>query len=248
LAGLLEVRDLRRSFGGLEAVAGIDLDLEPGGLLCLIGPNGCGKTTFFNLLSGELRPSGGRIDFQGTRIDGLRRHRIARRGIVRKLQVPGVYLELSVRENLAVPLFAGPGRRGLRGLLERQDLGEAIRALLALAGLAAAAERPAGELAHGQKQRLEIAMVLAARPALMLLDEPTAGMTAAETRTTAALLRRLHRETGIAMIVIEHDLAFVRQMACEVAVMIQGRLVARGDYDEVRTDPAVRAAYLGRRG
>jgi len=245
VAGFLEVRELAKDFGGLHAVAGLDLDLDAGELLCIIGPNGCGKTTFFNLLSGAFPPSAGTIRFDGTAIAGRAPFAISRLGIGRKFQVPGIYGALSVRENLDVPLFADSGRRGLRGLFASPGRGQRAAELLDLTGLAGKADRPAGELAHGEKQWLEIAMLLAAEPRLMLLDEPTAGMTVTETEATAELLLRIHRETAIAAIVIEHDMGFVRRLGCPIAVMMSGCLLTRGSYDEVAADPAVREAYLG---
>ena len=247
MAGFLEVRELAKDFGGLHAVAGLDLDLEDNELLCIIGPNGCGKTTFFNLLSGALPPSAGTIDFDGHAIAGLAPYAVSRLGIGRKFQVPGIYGALSVRENLDVPLFARAGRRGLRGLFAGRGPGGRVAELLHLTGLTDKADQPAGELAHGEKQWLEIAMLLAMEPRLMLLDEPTAGMTGAETEATAELLLRIHRETAIAAIVIEHDMGFVRRLGCPIAVMMSGRLLTRGSYDEISADPAVRKAYLGTR-
>ena len=247
MAALLEVRELAKDFGGLHAVAGLDLDLGAGELLCIIGPNGCGKTTFFNLLSGAFPPSAGAIRFDGTAIAGRAPFVISRLGIGRKFQVPGIYGAMSVRENLDVPLFADAGRRGLRGLFAARGRGGRAAELLELTGLAGKAERPAGELAHGEKQWLEIAMLLATAPRLMLLDEPTAGMTVAETAATAELLLRIHRETAIAAIVIEHDMGFVRRLGCPIAVMMAGRLLTRGSYDQISADPAVREAYLGAR-
>ncbi len=247
MAGFLEVRELAKDFGGLHAVAGLDLDLDDNELLCIIGPNGCGKTTFFNLLSGALPPSAGTIDFDGHAIAGLAPYAVSRLGIGRKFQVPGIYGALSVRENLDVPLFARAGRRGLRGLFAGRGPGGRVAELLHLTGLTDKADQPAGELAHGEKQWLEIAMLLAMEPRLMLLDEPTAGMTGAETEATAELLLRIHRETAIAAIVIEHDMGFVRRLGCPIAVMMSGRLLTRGSYDDISADPAVRKAYLGTR-
>ncbi len=245
MSGFLSVEGLVKDFGGIHAVAGLSFELAERELLCIIGPNGCGKTTLFDLVTGRFAPTSGRIRFDGREIAGLRPFRIARLGIGRKFQVPGIYPDLTVRENLDVPLFAVAGRRGIRGLLGggRADVAE----LLELARLADKAEWPAGALSHGQKQWLEIAMLLASKPRLMLLDEPTAGMTIAETEATADLILRVHRQTGIAIVAIEHDIGFVRRLGCPVAVMMKGKFLTRGSYEEVRADPTVRAVYLGRK-
>jgi urea transport system ATP-binding protein len=246
LRPFLTAQAVAKAYGGVQALDGLDLELAAGALLCIIGPNGCGKTTLFRVLSGETAPDSGRIVLEGQSIHGLPPHRVARLGIARKLQTPGIWPELTVAENMAVPLFAAAGRRGFLGLLSRARQRDAHE-LLRLAGLAAHAERRAGELAHGAKQWLEIVMLLGLRPKLLLLDEPTAGMTPAETRRTADLIRRIRAEAGIAAIVIEHDLAFVREVDAPVAVMMRGRIVRRGSYGEVAADPMVRELYLGKR-
>lgn len=243
----LVVEGLSKDFGGIQAVSELSLELAGDELLCVIGPNGCGKTTVFNLLTGHFPPSAGRIRLDGHEITGLKPFEIARLGVGRKFQVPGVYPELTVRENLEVPLFAGAGRHGLRGLLAtKSGSGDVVR-LLELARLADKADWLAGTLSHGEKQWLEIAMLLAGKPRLMLLDEPTAGMTIAETEATADLILRVHRETGVAIVAIEHDLGFVRQLNCPIAVMMKGQILTRGSYEEVRANPLAREVYLGRK-
>jgi ABC-type uncharacterized transport system ATPase subunit len=246
VSAFLEVEGLSKDFGGLRAVAELDLVLAEGELLCIIGPNGCGKTTLFNLLSGQFPPSSGSIRFRDRSISGLEPFEVSRLGIGRKFQIPGIYPDLTVRENLVVPLFAEVGRRGLWALTGARR-GGTLDQLLELTGLAARVEDPAGTLAHGEKQWLEIGMVLAAQPRLMLLDEPTAGMTVAETAATADLLLHVRRQTGVAAIVIEHDMGFVRQLQCPIAVMMNGRLLTRGSYAEISANPEVRNAYLGAR-
>ena len=245
MSAFLEVENLAKDFGGIHAVAGLTMALAEGELLCIIGPNGCGKTTLFNLITGEFPPSAGCLRFLGRELAGLRPFEISRLGIGRKFQVPAVYPALTVRENLTVPLFAEAGRRGLRGLLARDDRADAAEHVLDLIRLADHADVPAGELSHGEKQWLEIALLLASQPRLMLLDEPTAGMTLGETEVTAELILRIRAETGTAIVVIEHDMAFVRRLGCPVAVMLQGRILRRGAYAEVSADPLVREAYLG---
>ncbi|WP_340118997.1 ATP-binding cassette domain-containing protein [Pelagibius sp. 7325] len=231
---LLEVAEVEKDFGGVRAAAGLSLTLAEGEMLCLIGPNGCGKTTLFNLVTGALKPDSGSLRFAGKDLIGLEPYQVARLGILRKFQVPGIYPELSVAENLTVALVGS------------EEAGDARLAdLLALARLEGKRGQEAGRLAHGEKQWLEIAMVLARRPRLLLLDEPTNGMTAAETAATVALIRDLHRRFGCAVLVIEHDMGFVRELGCPVALMVRGRIERRGSYEELQADPLVREVYLG---
>ena len=231
---LLEVAGVEKDFGGVRAADGLDLALGEGEMLCLIGPNGCGKTTLFNLITGALRPDAGSVSFSGEELIGREPHEIARRGILRKFQVPGIYPDLTVAENLTVAIVDSGDEAASR-----------IDELLALARLEEKRNLPAGSLAHGEKQWLEISMVLARKPRLLLLDEPTNGMTAAETAATVALIRDLHGRFGCAVLVIEHDMGFVRDLACPVALMVRGRIERQGSYEEIQADPLVREVYLG---
>ena len=247
MAEFLSVEGLSKEFGGVEVLAGFELRLGAHDLLCVIGPNGCGKTTLLNLLSGQLRPSAGRITFRGHNLARLRPFEIARLGVGRKFQVPSVFASLTVRENLGVARSAEAGRAGLRALARPAGSADraAVAEILDLVGLAGKAGDAAGTLAHGEMQWLEIGMVLIGRPLLMLLDEPTAGMTRGETAETAGLIRRIHGENQTAVILIEHDMRFVEALGARVAVMMGGRILTTGSYDEVRANKNVRAGYLG---
>jgi ABC-type uncharacterized transport system ATPase subunit len=236
---LLEIEGLRKTFGGLAAVDGVDFALQEGALHALVGPNGCGKSTLFNLITGALVPSGGRVRFAGADITGRPVHRIARAGIGRKFQVPAVFDELTVLQNLALPRWS---KRRLP-LLTPADLapGEAQLAPLHLAGKG---EVRAGALSHGERQWLEIGMLLAAKARLLLLDEPTAGMTQAETAATAGLIR--DAAGAATVLVIEHDIGFIEALGCPVSVMARGRILSSGSFAEVRADARVRELYFGR--
>jgi ABC-type uncharacterized transport system ATPase subunit len=234
-ASLLEAENLHRAFGGLIAVNGISLRVSEGSLSCIIGPNGAGKSTLFNMFCGVMRPSRGSIRFEGRDMVGLPSYRFARHGIARKFQVPSVFESMNVRDNL---LVSARGSDASGDLLRADEL-------IALLSLGPLAGTVAGELAHGQKQWLEIGMGLMTRPKLLLLDEPTAGMSGEETRKTADLLLGLRGKTAI--IAIEHDMRFVRQLNCRTLVLHQGRVIAEGSFADIEADALVRDVYLGRR-
>jgi ABC-type uncharacterized transport system ATPase subunit len=231
---LLQANDLQIHFGGLVVLRGVSFTLASGEFCCIIGPNGAGKSTLFNILAGTLRPARGAIHFEGHNLIGLAIHRFARLGVARKFQVPSLFENLTVHDNLQV---AGRG-------LDAAHRAMRIEELLDMLGLVERASLMAGELAHGHKQWLEIGMALMVGPKLLLLDEPTAGMTAEETRATADLLLGLRGR--IAIIVIEHDMRFVRAVDSRTMVLHQGRIIADGAFAEIERNATVRDIYLGR--
>ncbi|MCD5994252.1 ATP-binding cassette domain-containing protein [Pseudomonas sp. CDFA 602] len=232
---LLQTQGLGVSFGGVHAVKSVDFALKRGELRCLIGPNGAGKSTFFKLLSGQLKPTHGTCDFQGQRISGLAPHRIARLGIGIKTQTPSVFDGLDVLENLRLAASRvqtkSQAQQTAEQTLERIGLGELRHRLV-------------GDLAHGQRQWVELGMILASRPTLVLLDEPAAGMTYQEVRKTAALIKEINAHSTV--VVVEHDMEFIRLIAGTVTVFNQGAVLAQGSFANVTQDPAVREAYLGK--
>lgn len=232
---ILRMVNLTRQFGGLTAVGDVSLDLLRGEVHCIIGPNGAGKSTLLNMVCGTIAPSSGEIFFESHNLVGLSKHAIARLGIARKFQVPSVFSSMTVGENLAVASSASS-----RG----EDLDRAIEETLALVDLSAQADAEAGNLSHGEKQWLEIGMALMLRPELLLLDEPTAGMTVDETIKTARLLLSLRGRLTI--LAIEHDMRFVRELASHTVVMHNGRVVAAGRFEEIESNEMVRDIYLGR--
>ena len=234
---ILETRGLEKRFGGVSAIAGVDFSLRRGELRCLIGPNGAGKSTFFKMLTAQLRPSGGSILFDGRDIGRAHRHEISRLGIGIKNQVPDVYDGITVGENLWLAARFRHGAKAARTkvdeTLARLDLGGIRRQLL-------------GALAHGQRQWVEFGMVMALEPTIILLDEPTAGMSIEETNRTAALIREVNRTTTI--VVVEHDMQFIRQIADVVTVFHQGRILAEDTMARIQASQAVREVYLGSSG
>jgi branched-chain amino acid transport system ATP-binding protein len=241
----LSIRGLRKSFGGVRAVDGVTFDLPHGEIQALIGPNGAGKTTFFNMLSGQLRPDAGEVRLDGDVISELPPHEIWRRGLSRTFQISATFGTLSVFENVQVARLSATGRslgllRGARDL----EAGS-TRAVLARVGLGDQAARPAGVLAYGDLKRLELAVALANDPAVLLLDEPTAGMAPAERGELMALIVRIARAGRQTVLFTEHDMDVVWSVADRVLVLHQGRLIAAGPPAAVRADPVVQQVYLG---
>ena len=239
---VLAVEDLVVSFDGFRAIDGVTLEVAAGELRFLIGPNGAGKTTLVDVVTGLTKATEGRVLFEGTDITGEAEHRIVRHGIGRSFQTPTVFEALTVVENLDL---AASFRRRLPALLRsRRGVSDDITATLERIGLHATADQLAGTLSHGQKQWLEIGMLLVQQPRLLLLDEPVAGMSPDERMATGELLQSLAGEHTI--VVIEHDMAFLRAYAQQVTVLHEGRVLSQGDVDYVQHDPAVREVYLGR--
>ena len=236
----LEIRDLRVVFDGFTAVDGVNLDVTQGDLRFLIGPNGAGKTTIIDAIPG-LVPATGSVNHTGTEILGRKVHRIARLGVGRTFQTASVFENLSVLQNLDIA--AGSGRRPLELLRRRRGTEPAVEEALEIIGLERLASRQAGTLAHGQKQWLEIGMLLVQNSELLLLDEPIAGMSQDERAQTGELLRRIgaNRIT----LVIEHDMDFVREYATSVTVLAAGKVLSEGSVAQVQADPRVQEVYLG---
>jgi branched-chain amino acid transport system ATP-binding protein/urea transport system ATP-binding protein len=232
---LLQTRALEKRFGGVIAVSQVDFTLHEGEIRCLIGPNGAGKSTFFKMLSGQLKPSAGEVLLAGENLAGHDPFEIARRGVGIKNQVPDVMNGLTVRENLWLAAHARRGARSETKIVD--ELAERV-------GIGGILDRLVGELAHGQRQWVEIASVIATDPRLILLDEPAAGMTDEETVKTAELIRELNRHATI--VVVEHDMQFIQRIARRVTVFHQGRVLVEGSFDQVVSDPVVRDVYLGR--
>ncbi|MGY4309673.1 ABC-type uncharacterized transport system ATPase subunit [Bradyrhizobium sp. USDA 4369] len=232
---LLQLRDLNKHFGGLHVTNSVNLVLEQGEIHCLIGPNGAGKSTLFRLILGEHHPGSGQIWFADEDITALKSFARIRRGLSVKFQVPGVFKGLSVRQNLEI---------ALQSRLHGAALDKEIDRLLAFLNLEAEQAQLAGNLSHGQKQWLEIGMAISLKPRLLLLDEPTAGMSPEETHMTGEMVRRLNA-AGMTVLAIEHDMAFVRQVAQRVTVLHLGQVFAQGSIDEIVADERVAAIYLG---
>ena len=237
----LTVRGLRVTFDGFTAVDGVDLDIRPGDLRFLIGPNGAGKTTLVDAVTGLVKASGS-VRFGGEELLGRPVHRIARLGIGRTFQTATVFEELTVLQNLDIA--AGAGRGPLTMLRRRKGVPEEVTRALETTGLTALRDRPAGVLAHGQKQWLEIGMLLVKDVRLLLLDEPVAVMSQDEREATGRLLRRISEDRTV--VVIEHDMDFMRSFARSVSVLHAGKVLSEGSVTEVQADARVQEVYLGR--
>ena len=234
-----------KEFAGFRAVNGVSLTLEEGKIHALVGPNGAGKTTLFNLCTGFLRPTAGRIVLFGEDATGLRPDQIARRGVARSFQVTSLFEQLTALEHvlLALESRTGIGARWWSSADALRRSEPRARELLAEVGLGAVADRPAASLPYGQKRALEIALALALDPRLLLLDEPTAGMSLEDVRRTIDLVQRVR--SGRTVLLVEHNMGVVGELSDRVIVMQQGRIIADGAYEDVRHRPEVVTAYLG---
>jgi branched-chain amino acid transport system ATP-binding protein len=244
---VLEVRGVSKRFGSLYAVRDVSLTVEKGELRAIIGPNGAGKTTFFNLISGFFPPATGTIAFDGRDITTLPAHKRVALGIARTFQITEIFPELTVFDNVRISTEVTEGFR-LRPWIsqtERASVHRQVEETLELTGLSSKSDRLVGELAHGDQRAAEIAMALALRPRLLLLDEPTAGMGDQETYEITQIIRRLHHENNFTIVLIEHDMRVVFHLADRITVLDQGGLLANGAPTEIASNEAVQAAYLG---
>jgi urea transport system ATP-binding protein len=242
-ANILEIENVTVSFDGFKALSNLNFSLQTGELRVIIGPNGAGKTTFLDTITGKVKPTSGQVRFKGQNLRSYNEHQIARMGIGRKFQTPRVHQQLTVRENLEL---AGNPHKNLFSTLWGKTSNQSQRDIVLLLdtiGLTTKADLLAALLSHGEKQRLEIGMLVAQSPELLLVDEPVAGLTDEETAEVGDLLLQLAKTHSV--IVIEHDMEFVRQIAQQVTVLHEGTVLCEGDMDTVQTDPRVIAVYLG---
>ena len=240
---VLAVEDLTVSFDGFKAIDNLTLYVDKNELRVIIGPNGAGKTTLLDLICGKTRSSTGSIKFKNAEMSKLPEYQIVRAGIGRKFQTPSIYENLSVFQNLEVSFPRGRGVFGALAFKCDRSVKDAVQSVAEEIGLAAQLETEAGLLSHGQKQWLEIGMLLMQDPELLMLDEPIAGMSVRERELTAELLKRICK--GRSMLVIEHDMDFVKEIAHKVTVMHQGKILAEGSMEQVQSDPKVIDVYLG---
>jgi len=244
---ILEVRNISRNFGKFQALSNVSLSICAGRLCALIGPNGAGKTTFYNVVSGRYRPSSGKVFFKGKEIGGLPSHRLVSMGLLRSFQITNIFPSLTVLENVLIPLLVHHGMcfSCLGSVRRRRDLAEEAGQILGRVGLRNEADRIVSTLAYGDQRLIEIAIVLARRPSLVLLDEPTAGMNPEETNRMIRLIKDLSEHSDTTFFITEHDMKVVFSVAERIFVLNQGSLLAEGTPEEIRNNPDVKRAYLG---
>jgi branched-chain amino acid transport system ATP-binding protein len=243
---ILEIDDVSKRFGALAALTHITLAVAPGQVFSVIGPNGAGKSTLFNVIAGLHEPSAGRVRFRGEVITGLPPEQVNRRGLAKTFQITNLFPEISVVDNVRVAAQSRAPESGrLRSLWRRPDVDGIALPLLEAFGLAGRRHELAENLSHGEQRYLEICLALATEPVLLLLDEPTAGMTPGETREATALIRKIALERKLTVLLIEHDMSVVMGISDRVAVLHFGEKIAEGTPEQIRTDPRVIDAYLG---
>jgi branched-chain amino acid transport system ATP-binding protein len=244
--GFLQVSGVVKSFGGLRALQDVSFSVERGEIRAIIGPNGAGKSTLFNVMTGLFPPDSGEVLFDGERISGVPPYRIIRKGIGRSFQITNIFPRMTVFENVQVALFSHHGKsRDAFGFARGYPTVAEALAILGQVGLAEKHELSASILSHGDQKRLEIAISLASRPRLLMLDEPTAGMSRFESRETVELLRTISREQGLTLVFTEHDMDIVFGISEKIVVLQQGSVIADGAPAEIKANPQVRKAYLG---
>jgi branched-chain amino acid transport system ATP-binding protein len=244
---LLEVRGLSKAFGGVRAVADVSFDVQAGELLALIGPNGAGKSTCFNMLNGQLKPDSGAIHFEGKPITGMKPREVWRKGVGRTFQITATFSSMTVRENVQMALLSHHGKLGKLFVRACEQFLTEANQLLDRVGMLAQAERPCSVLAYGDLKRLELAVALANRPRLLLMDEPTAGMAPKERIALMALAADIVRTDNIGVLFTEHDMDVVFAHASRMIVLNRGQLIASGPPQEVRSNAEVQRIYLGSR-
>lgn len=243
---VLEVNNLSKSFGGLKAVSGVTFNVRRSSVHSLIGPNGAGKTTLFNLVTGAIAPEAGKVEFQNQEITGWSSERLAKMGLVRTFQRTSIFKNLSAQENVALSIRSRDGMSKSLWQPARKEhaIEEEAREVLAMVGLKGRENDKAGFLAHGLQRALDIAIGLALKPKMIMMDEPLAGMSRGDREIIASLILKLRDKLGLTIVVVEHDVGMVMRLSDRITVMQQGQVIADATPDEIRNNEAVRKAYL----